>query len=497
MKRFIIATALLLAVAAYPSLAESGRDIAMKGTKNAPACSACHGARGAGQPAAAIPRLAGLNPFYIEHQLTSFADGSRKNDTMSPFAKALAPAERQAVAEYYAGLPLPETAPGKAADAAMLTAGAVSAERGDWSRGVPACSQCHGANGAGVGATFPRLAGQSANYIEAQLNGWQTGVRRNDPMGLMSGISKKLDKNQIAAVAAYYAALPHAPAATVPSAKPVRHAAAAGKFAPPPDSAIPDDDFGRMVRLGENIFRDTQHYAPHYVGNTLQCSSCHLDGGRLAGSAPLWAAYVAYPAYRSKNKHVNTFEERMQGCFRFSMNSKAPPLGSETLVALESYSYFLAKGAPVGADMPGRGYPNLPTPPLPFSYARGEKVYAQHCALCHGGDGQGQASADGAPDFPPLWGPHSFNWGAGMGSVKNAAAFIKANMPLSRGGSLSVQDSWDVAAYVDGHERPQDPRFAGSVAATRAKYHDSPMSLYGQTVNGVLLGGHAPSPGGH
>lgn len=75
-----------------------------------------------------------------------------------------------------------------------------------------------------------------------------------------------------------------------------------------------------------------------------------------------------------------------------------------------------------------------------------------------------------------------------MSSITNAAGFIKANMPLSQGNTLSDQEAWDVATFIDSQERPQDPRFSGSVAETRKKYHDSPMSMYGQSVNGVVLG---------
>ena len=281
--------------------------------------------------------------------------------------------------------------------------------------------------------------------------------------------------------------------ATSPAKAPADKQAAAKPFAPP-EGAIPDTDFGKMAQLGAAIFSDTQTNAREFVGNALQCANCHLDGGRLANSAPLWAAYVAYPAYRDKNGHVNTFQERVQGCFRFSMNGKAPPLGSKVLVALESYAYYLAKGAPTGVDLPGRGYPKV-NKVANIDSAHGQQVYEQKCALCHGADGQGQSSADGAVVFPPLWGARSYNWGAGMESITNAAGFIKANMPLSQGNTLTDQEAWDVAAFVNGHERPQDPRFEGSVAETRKKYHDSAMSLYGQKVNGVVLGENPP-PGG-
>lgn len=277
---------------------------------------------------------------------------------------------------------------------------------------------------------------------------------------------------------------------TPPASKPTAKTA----FVPPGEGDIPDTEFGKVVRLGSDIFHDTQSNAKEFVGNALQCANCHIDRGRLANAAPLWAAYVAYPAYRAKNGHVNTFQERLQGCFRFSMNGKAPPLGSKVLVALESYAYYLAKGAPTGVDLPGRGYPKLPKP-AKIDAAHGQQIYAQKCALCHGAEGQGQSASGGTVVFPPLWGERSYNWGAGMTSITNAAGFIKANMPLSQGNTLTDQEAWDVAGFIDGHERPQDPRFTGSVAETRKKYHDSPMSMYGQIVNGVLLGQNSPPAG--
>ncbi|MBV8520956.1 MAG: c-type cytochrome [Acetobacteraceae bacterium] len=266
-------------------------------------------------------------------------------------------------------------------------------------------------------------------------------------------------------------------------------------FRPPPQDAIPPGPYGEMVRLGRDIFNETGQYARPFVGDALRCSSCHLDAGRLAGASPLWAAWVAFPEYRAKNEHVNTFAERLQGCFRFSMNGKPPPLGDKVIVALESYSAWLAQGAPVGADMPGRGYPKLAKPGSQADYGRGQTVYASKCALCHGPDGQGQLT-DGQVVFPPLWGNQSYNWGAGMEMVDTAAAFIKANMPLGLGGTLSDQDSWDVALFMNSHERPQDPRFTGSVAETRQKFHHSPWSMYGQTVAGHLLGSTSVPGGG-
>ena len=137
--------------------------------------------------------------------------------------------------------------------------------------------------------------------------------------------------------------------------------------------------------------------------------------------------------------------------------------------------------------MAGGGYPKLKKPAQAASFERGQKVFDQNCALCHGADGLGQRAGDHQV-FPPLWGPRSFNWGAGMHQLGNAAGFIKANMPLGKGGTLSDQDAWDVALFMNSHERPQDPRFTKSVSETRKRYHDTDDSMYGLKVGGHVLG---------
>ncbi|MES2000057.1 MAG: c-type cytochrome [Pseudomonadota bacterium] len=252
------------------------------------------------------------------------------------------------------------------------------------------------------------------------------------------------------------ASLPE-PDAGQADAAPVAPAAQPASFTPPAESAMPSGELGDTIKLGRNIFVNTQVYAKGLVGNGLNCVNCHLDAGRKADSAPLWAAYVMFPAYRDKNHKVNSFEDRLAGCFRFSMNGTAPEYNSKEMIALTSYSYWLAKGAPTGVELAGRGYPKLADPPLPADVQRGASVYQANCALCHGANGLG-TQVNGSYAFPPLWGKDSYNAGAGMHSAKNAAAFIRANMPLGKGNSLSVQQAWDVAAFVNSHERPVDPR---------------------------------------
>jgi thiosulfate dehydrogenase len=105
--------------------------------------------------------------------------------------------------------------------------------------------------------------------------------------------------------------------------------------------------------------------------------------------------------------------------------------------------------------MDGRGFKRIKLPdPARVDPARGSQLYAEKCSACHGIDGQGQTAADGAYLFPALWGPKSFNIGAGMARLGNAAAFTKSNMPLGSGNSLSDQDAIDIAAYFTRQPRP-------------------------------------------
>lgn len=264
-------------------------------------------------------------------------------------------------------------------------------------------------------------------------------------------------------------------------------------FTPPAAEDAPADPYGDAVRLGARLMTDTAREAPAYVGNSFRCSNCHLDAGRKPGAAPLWAAFVNFPAYRSKNNEINSFQKRVQDCFVYSMNGKPPPLGGRELLAIESYAAYMARGLPSGESPPGRGFPKLADPPQAPDDARGAAVFAEKCSACHGANGAGQV-ADGVLVYPPLWGERSYNWGAGMATIDKAAAFIHANMPQGQEGSLTVQQAWDVAYYIDGQVRPQDPRFAGDIEATRGRHHDPARSRYGTVVRGARLGDPAATP---
>jgi Cytochrome c553 len=212
---------LLLAVATASSIAApvdtaAGAQIAANGTTNgAVACISCHGAKGEGM--ASFPRLGGTGAAYLQAQLDAFASGARHNAIMQPIEKALTPQQRLQVAEYFASLPGPAVVAETPANA-PTDIGAWLATRGRWSNNIPACAQCHGPGGSGVGAHFPPLAGQPADYLAAQLTAWQANKRPPGPLDLMQGIARKLSKTDIQAVSAYYAKLKPDAAASAPSA---------------------------------------------------------------------------------------------------------------------------------------------------------------------------------------------------------------------------------------------------------------------------------------
>jgi len=297
--------------------------------------------------------------------------------------------------------------------------------------------------------------------------------------GLMSGCDKQTSKStSVTPITTPSTPVTPATTASTPSsAQPT--AGTQAVFTPPSESEIPKNEFGDVILLGKNIFVDTQQYAKSYVGNGLNCANCHLDSGRKADSAPLWAAYGIYPAYRKKTGKVDTIESRIQGCFRYSMNGKPPELDSKEMIALVTYHHWLAKGAPIGVKLPGQGFVKVGKPAMVADITRGSEVYKNNCALCHGANGEG-TQANGKFVFPPLWGKDSFNWGAGMHRIDLAAGFIKANMPYGRGGMLTDQQAWDVALFMNSHERPKDPRAKGSVAQARDEFHDE-NCLYGRT----------------
>ena len=208
MKRIMAFTTMLAALGAVAAEPPFKGDAAKaQGIVNQ-LCVACHGADG-NSPIAANPKLAGQIPEYLNKQLANFKaqEGKkpeRNNPVMAGMVANLSPEDMRNLAAYFAGQ---AAKPGAAKSKDLVALGQKIYRGGIAGKGVAACASCHGPNGAGMPSQFPRLSGQHAEYVEAQLKAFRAGERANDPNGSMRTVAGKLSDREIQAVADYVAGL--------------------------------------------------------------------------------------------------------------------------------------------------------------------------------------------------------------------------------------------------------------------------------------------------
>jgi thiosulfate dehydrogenase len=289
----------------------------------------------------------------------------------------------------------------------------------------------------------------------------------------------------------------HAHAETTTAPTPSIPTASAASAEPPwvvPDiDKLLDDDWGRTVRYGRDLVTKTALLigpevadpAHRFAGNNLNCGSCHIEAGTKEFGLPLVGAFADFPNYRARSGAVGTIEDRIQGCMVRSLNGKSLPANSREMTAMVAYLKFLSTGRPVGAPTVGRGAGRMPELMRAADPERGQALYAQTCAICHGDHGQGQRTGAGGDAqgyaIPPLWGSDSFNDGAGMARLINAANFIHNNMPNGvtwQAPALSVADAWDVAAFIDSQPRPQKAGLDRDFPNRLQKPVDTPYGPY-------------------
>jgi len=259
-----------------------------------------------------------------------------------------------------------------------------------------------------------------------------------------------------------------------------------------PDIArLPDNDQGRQVRHGQDLVLSTAALiGPHvadtalrYAGNNLNCQSCHIDGGTKKFGLPLVGAFAKYPSYRPRSGKIGTIEDRVNGCMTRSLNGKPLPEGSPEMAAIVAYLKFLSTGHPAGSKTDGQGPGHMTELSRAADPAHGKAIFAAQCAACHGEHGAGQAASGGDPGYvvPPLWGADSFNDGAGMARLTNAANFIHNNMPSGTTWAmpaLLVADAWDVAAYIEAQPRPHKANLDRDFPNLREKPIDTAYGPY-------------------
>ncbi len=171
-------------------------------------CAACHAADG-NSALAANPKLAGQLPEYLHKQLVNFKPlggkkAERDNAVMSAMVAGLSDGDMRDIAAFFATQRL---RPAAAASKELAAKGQKLWRGGNAASGLPACAGCHGPDGAGIPSRYPRLSGQFAEYVDAQLKLFRAGSRANDPNGMMRGVAARMTDQEIRAVAEYAAGL--------------------------------------------------------------------------------------------------------------------------------------------------------------------------------------------------------------------------------------------------------------------------------------------------
>jgi thiosulfate dehydrogenase len=261
------------------------------------------------------------------------------------------------------------------------------------------------------------------------------------------------------------------------------------KRAAPDIRTVDDGPLGRLVKYGYALVTDTANQigpaardrAKRYAGNNLTCQSCHLRGGTQAYAMPLVGVWGEYPQYRGREGEVDTLEVRINGCMERSMNGRALALDSREMKAFLAYVKWLSTGIADGAKIIGAGTLAVKEPGRAADLRHGGEVYAQSCAACHGQNGLGQRNNAGGYQFPPLWGPDSYNDGAGMARLLTAAAFTKSNMPVGTtfdAPTLNDDQAYDVAGYINSQSRPHKADLDKDFPNLLQKPVDAPYSPY-------------------
>jgi len=234
---------------------------------------------------------------------------------------------------------------------------------------------------------------------------------------------------------------------------------------PPNEKTIPHTDAGNLIRYGKELVAQTAAYLGPKgrvatISNGMNCQNCHPDAGTRNYGNPFSAVASTYPRYRPRSGKIETIAFRINDCILRSLNgSKALDSQSREMQAMLSYIRWLGHEVPKGSKPEGSGLDTLPFLTRPADTAKGGLVYVHKCQSCHGTEGQGFVTVDAAGYvYPPLWGPHSYNTGAGLYRLMQFATYVKNNMPFGASISqpqLSTEEAWDVAAFVNSQPRPQ------------------------------------------
>lgn len=228
-------------------------------------------------------------------------------------------------------------------------------------------------------------------------------------------------------------------------------------------SALSDAALKEQVAYGKELIAHTAKYlGPRgsvlQISNGMNCQNCHLDAGTRQWGNNYGSVASLYPKFRSRSGKTEDIYKRVNDCFERSLNGQGLDSMGKELQAIRAYMVFLGTNVEKGKKAEGSGFKDLAFLDRAADPAKGKLTYEQKCQSCHQANGQGTLLPDSSEyAFPPLWGEHSYNDGAGLYRLSNFAKYIKYNMPLGatfENPQLSDEEAWDIAAFVNSQPRP-------------------------------------------
>ena len=223
------------------------------------------------------------------------------------------------------------------------------------------------------------------------------------------------------------------------------------------------DSNGKLIWYGYELIAHTAKYlgpkgSVMQITNGMNCQNCHLEAGTKPWGLNYGSVYSTYPKFRARSGTIESIYKRVNDCFERSLNGKALDTNSKEMHAIYAYIKWLGEKVPKGKKVNGTGIQTLTYLAQAANPATGKQLYLQNCTQCHGANGQGQIDSSGVMYlYPPLWGPHSYNNGAGLYQLSKLAGFIKNNMPNgvnSHTAMISSEQAWQLAAYINTQDRP-------------------------------------------
>ena len=219
-----------------------------------------------------------------------------------------------------------------------------------------------------------------------------------------------------------------------------------------------------LVIYGQELIAHTSKFlgpkgSVAQITNGMNCQNCHLQAGAKAWGNNYAAVFSTYPKFRDRSGQIETIYKRVADCMERSLNGTAVDSNSKEFKAIYAYIKWLGKDVEKGQKPHGSGIEKLTYLDRAADPQKGQIVYTAQCQSCHGANGEGQFTLDELEyAYPPLWGPHSYNDGAGLFRISNFAGYVKNNMPYlltsHAAPKLTEEECWDVAAFVNSQPRP-------------------------------------------